>query len=84
MPITAEINIPSCTACGRDIATEIIGETVLSADYWDCDCLSDFIHPKSLKSCGRCGADLELHIMPDSRLNEIEQLVAGPRCRDCQ
>ncbi len=84
MTPTAEIEIPGCTTCGREIATEPIGEIVLSADYWDCDCLSDFIHPKSLKSCGRCGADLERDIMPDSRLSEIEQLVAGPRCRDCQ
>jgi hypothetical protein len=37
--------------------------------YWDCECLNDFIHPKSQKKCGKCGVVEEEQ--PDSRVNEV-------------
>jgi len=38
-------------------------------NFWDCECRADFIHPKSQKTCGKCGAREKNQ--PDSRVNEI-------------
>jgi len=67
-------------------------------DYWDCECdgpLENFIHPKSQKSCPKCGTFADEQ--PDSRVNEVAQLKeqqkkaskrkaeikAGDPCPDC-
>jgi hypothetical protein len=45
-------------------------QEILTTDkYWDCECLANFIHPKSQKKCDKCGAVEEEQ--PDSRVNEV-------------
>jgi hypothetical protein len=51
--------------------TENIGNIQLTSEYWDCDCLDDYIHPDYVTCCGRCGALKE--DCPDSRVEEVEQ-----------
>lgn len=52
---------------------EQVGDLVLTSDYWDCECEDNFIHPKSQKSCSRCGALAE--DQPDSRANEVSDWI---------
>lgn len=43
---------------------------ILSPDFWDCQCVDNFIHRKqSERVCGICGA--EEGESPDSRIDEI-------------
>ena len=37
--------------------------------FWDCECEMNFIHPKCVWQCSRCGADQDER--PDSRMNEV-------------
>ena len=37
--------------------------------FWDCECEVNYIHPKSLLVCPRCGAHQDDR--PDSRTNEV-------------
>ena len=37
--------------------------------YWDCECVWDYIHPKSQKFCIECGQHQD--DMPDSRIEEV-------------
>ncbi len=48
-------------------------------EYWDCECEfppHNYIWPKSIKKCDRCGAVPEEQ--PDSRANEVKQ-----KYKDC-
>lgn len=38
-------------------------------DYWDCECLDQYIHHKSVDRCKICGA-FEIE-QPDSRISEL-------------
>ncbi len=38
-------------------------------NYWDCECIEMYIHPKTNKYCNRCGADRD--DQPDSRISEM-------------
>lgn len=38
-------------------------------NFWDCECATRFIHPKTEKTCPLCGSYEE--DQPDSRPNEI-------------
>lgn len=42
-------------------------------EYWDCECVDNFIHPKSEPVCVRCGRVAEEQ--PDSITSEV--LAAG-------
>ena len=42
---------------------------LLTGRFWDCECEADYIHPKSVSACPRCGAVREER--PDSRINEV-------------
>lgn len=44
---------------------------ITTDNYWDCECKSHYIHPKTTLICPRCGADQEE--MPDARINELFQ-----------
>ncbi len=46
-----------------------ITDFTTNEDYWDCNCLGQFIHPKSDTKCPKCRAVAE--DQPDSRDNEI-------------
>lgn len=38
-------------------------------EYWDCECLTNFIHPKSQKTCFKCCTRADEQ--PDSRISEV-------------
>ena len=45
--------------------------------FWDCECEANYIHPKSVPVCPRCGAHQD--DCPDSRTNEVfAVLMARP------
>jgi hypothetical protein len=46
---------------------------ILTTDkYWDCECLNNYIHPKSQKTCFKCCTSSDEQ--PDSRVSEV---IAG-------
>jgi hypothetical protein len=50
------------------------GQGILTtANYWDCECHENFIHPKSQVKCNKCGTFSECQ--PDSMVSEV--LAAG-------
>ena len=54
------------------------GVETLAADFWECNCVSGYIHHKSLQKCGGCRTDLDE--APDARLSEVlEMLSKNPR-----
>ena len=58
----------------KELKDVLEGKGVLTTEkYWDCNCLKNFIHPKSQKMCYECGAIEEEQ--PDSRVSEV--LIAG-------
>lgn len=44
-------------------------DIVTTDQYWDCECLKNFIHPKSQKTCFKCCTRADEQ--PDSRVNEV-------------
>lgn len=48
---------------------ELVGGIVLSTKHWDCECLENYIHPISRRSCPRCEAYQQNQ--PHSRMSEI-------------
>lgn len=38
-------------------------------EYWDCNCMENYIQPKHSESCKECGAIKEAQ--PSSRINEV-------------
>ncbi len=49
-------------------------DVVTTEEYWDCECLSgDYIHPKSMPRCPKCGAERDYQ--PDSRKEEVEEYL---------
>ena len=43
--------------------------------FWDCECETNYIHPKSVSICPRCGAVSDER--PDSRTNEVFATLMG-------
>lgn len=51
-------------------AIEIFGDgLVLTSDFWDCECETNFIHAREEDSCVNCNCYREEQ--PDSRVNEV-------------
>lgn len=48
---------------------EKMGYLALTNEYWDCECVKNYIHLSSQKKCPLCNA--EYIDMPDSRVNEV-------------
>lgn len=48
---------------------EIIGDIILTSEYWDCECVEKYIHTNSEKKCYICGA-FRLD-QPLARVNEV-------------
>jgi hypothetical protein len=48
---------------------ERIMDIILNKNYWDCECLSDYIHSKKELKCSKCNSLADEQ--PDSRQNEI-------------
>lgn len=61
------------------LAAERVGDIETTEEFWDCECPSDqvFQHPKSQKSCEKCGALAENQ--PDSRVSELKASPSGIR-----
>ena len=51
---------------------EIHSDLILNLNYWDCECINDFIHNNSEKSCVKCHATKEFQ--PNSRETEVIKL----------
>lgn len=46
--------------------------TITTERYWDCNCKTNYIHPKSEEGCSRCGAYWQNNAdQPDSRVDEL-------------
>tara|TARA_R110000782_G_scaffold39956_2_gene92419 strand:+ start:88 stop:243 length:156 start_codon:yes stop_codon:yes gene_type:complete len=48
-------------------------DILLNENYWDCECVSNFIHTKKKIECNRCKALADEQ--PDSRQNEIDLIL---------
>jgi hypothetical protein len=44
---------------------------ITTPEYWDCECLKDYIHPSEVSCCGRCGALRD--DQPDARVDEVRK-----------
>jgi len=44
-------------------------------NYWDCDCDTNYIHYKKLSRCNNCDADWITCDTPDSRVDEVLQML---------
>ena len=53
-------------------------DTLTNPDFWDCECLNNFIHPKTHKGCPKCKTEQDEQ--PDSRQLEIRSKYAGFFC----
>jgi hypothetical protein len=64
-------NILKNLGVGKEERIKIINEKgILTTDkYWDCECLENFIHPKSQKTCFKCCTREDEQ--PDSRISEV-------------
>lgn len=51
------------------IAVEKIGNVQVTPDYWDCECLKNYIHSKHDHECRECGYRYDEQ--PDSHVNEL-------------
>jgi len=48
---------------------EILGDVILTSEYWDCECEKNYIHAHSEEKCFVCGV---LRVdQPLSRINEV-------------
>jgi hypothetical protein len=48
---------------------ESIGNIKLTDNFWDCECMINYIHPKTERVCKLCKAEAD--DSPDSRINEV-------------
>jgi hypothetical protein len=54
----------------KELVEILNGQGILTTEkYWDCECLKNFIHPKSQGNCEICGTIAEEQ--PDSRISEV-------------
>ena len=51
---------------------EILGDIVLTSEYWDCECEKNYIHTRSEKKCYTCGA-----VRSDQPLSRVNEVVAS-------
>jgi hypothetical protein len=53
-------------------------ETIITTpDYWDCECLYDYIHSREESKCKRCGCTSE--DQPDSIYQEVLDFLKEKR-----
>jgi|GEM_PF-2737835 len=57
-----------------NLQVENYGDLDLTPDFWDCECIDDYIHPKTKRLCDRCGAVADEQ--PDSRVNEVAYFLS--------
>lgn len=56
----------------KELHKDESGDFYTSPDFWDCECKTNYIHPKEQPQCEICGSVREEQ--PDSRMNEIQIL----------
>ena len=62
---------------GENYILKDVNQFSTTEQFWDCECEVNYIHPKSLLVCPRCGARQD--DCPDSRTNEVfAALMARP------
>lgn len=54
---------------------EVMSGPITTGLFWDCNCYSNYIHPKTEPVCDKCGAREE--DQPDSILEEVIGWLAG-------
>ncbi|KAF0153030.1 MAG: hypothetical protein FD143_470 [Ignavibacteria bacterium] len=52
---------------------EIVGDITLNLEYWDCECVENYIHPITENHCEKCNALEE--DSPNSRENEVIEYI---------
>ena len=61
----------------EDYSLKDVNQFSTTEYFWDCECEENYIHPKSVLVCPRCGAISDER--PDSLTNEVfASLVAEP------
>lgn len=50
---------------------EIIGDITLNLEYWDCECIQNYIHPISIEYCKYCNTHQD--DAPSSREEEVNE-----------
>ena len=58
-----------------NITVEKIGDVETTPDFWDCECVQNYIHLKKQSICGICKAIADEQ--PDSRIDEIANSHRG-------
>lgn len=53
----------------KSLVFKTISMMATTPTYWDCECETDYVHPKTEEMCGRCGAVAEES--PDARISEV-------------
>ena len=43
--------------------------------FWDCACKENYVHPKTVTVCRRCGA--KAATQPDSRITQVVKMLLG-------
>lgn len=46
-------------------------------EFWDCNCPHQYVHPRAVAVCKRCGARSE--DQPDSRFTEVMRMLLGEK-----
>ena len=41
--------------------------------FWDCECSENYIHPKTVRECLKCGAQVDEQ--PDSHICEVVKML---------
>jgi len=49
---------------------EVLGDIILNLEYWDCECIENYIHSINEKYCDKCNTFAE--DSPNSRENELK------------
>lgn len=53
------------------MSRDSLNDCATTPKYWDCECLKDYIHPRSKPMCPVCCAYRDEQ--PDSRINEVKE-----------
>lgn len=73
--------VPDIECWGENYILKNENQFETTEHFWDCECETNYIHPKCVSVCPRCGAYQEER--PDSRTNEVfASLMAVPICSE--
>lgn len=52
---------------------DVTDDCMTTPAFWDCECEENYIHPRNISRCGRCGAKRD--DQPDARLDEVKEML---------